>query len=145
MKSRVWERLGDLKRRLLVTGGMAMISLSNTITAFAGDEDEEKKGKVTDFLEKPKSKDIFKDVTETVESAGASLYKLLMVVGVIGFVVSLIFAGLSLAFTRNSNKRGEEKSNLLWIFVGMVVVFGAMAIIGLAQNVGVTLNSTPTT
>lgn len=142
MKSRVWERLGDLKRRLLVTGGMAMISLSNTITAFAEDKDDDKS--VTGFLDDTPTKDIFKDVTETVESAGASLYKLLMVVGVIGFVVSLIFAGLSLAFTRNSNKRGEEKSNLLWIFVGMVVVFGAMAIIGLAQNVGVTLNNTPT-
>ena len=137
MKSRLWERLGNLKRRLLVMGGMAMISLSNTITAFAGEETE---GKVTDFLKDPYEKDIFKDVTDTVKSAGSSLYSLLMVVGVIGFVVSLIFAGLSLAFTRNSNKRGEEKSNLLWIFVGMIVVFGAMAIIGLAQNVGGTLD-----
>ena len=136
MKSRLWERLGDMKRRLLVTGGMAVIGLSNSITAFAGDVS-------TDFLKDNADGGIFSGVTETVESAGASLYKLLMVVGVIGFVVSLIFAGLSLAFTRNSNKRGEEKSNLLWIFIGMIIVFGAMAIIGLAKNVGGSLETTP--
>lgn len=139
MKSKVWRRLGNMKRRLLVMGGMTVVSLGNRVTAFAGDVS-------TDFLKDKAEGGIFSGVTETVESAGASLYRLLMVVGVIGFIVSLIFAGLSLAFTRNSNKRGEEKSNLLWIFIGMIIVFGAMAIIGLAQNVGGTLgNTTPTT
>lgn len=78
----------------------------------------------------------FDDLTETVKATGGSLYTLLMSIGVIGLLASLIICGVLIAIGSNANKRSEHLAHLVFIMLGGVVIFGAMAMIGLMQSIG---------
>lgn len=78
----------------------------------------------------------FTELQSTIEGTGASFYRLVMTIGVIGLVISLIFCGITLAVNKNASKREEGKSQLIWIALGGVVVFGSMSILGILKTVG---------
>ena len=84
----------------------------------------------------PENGGIFNNVTKTVKDTGASAYQLFLAVGIIGLLFSIILVGFSFATNKNAAKKEENKSHLLWIAVGGIIIFGAMAILSLLQNMG---------
>lgn len=76
----------------------------------------------------------FQGLTDTAKATGGSLYKLLMVIGVIGLAASLIFCGFRIAISKSGQKRDENKGNLVWICIGGIIIFGSMTIIGLIKT-----------
>lgn len=78
----------------------------------------------------------FDELTSTVKGTGASIYKLVMAVGVVGMLISIIIVGISFATNKNAQKKEENKSHLLYICIGGIIVFGAMFFLGLLQTIG---------
>ena len=78
----------------------------------------------------------FDDLTKTVQETGNSMYKLVMAVGVVGVLLSLIVCGLLIALGTNANKRSEHIGHLVMIAIGGVLIFGAVAIVGMLQTIG---------
>lgn len=104
-----------------------------TVPVFAGEVDT---SDIDLGFIKNNSNDMFGQLTSTVENAGASFYRLVSVICVIGLLVSIMLIGASFAVNKNSNKREENKSHIVWILIGAVIVFGAGAILGLAKTIG---------
>jgi len=75
-------------------------------------------------------------VVNTVKKEGAGVYSLLMVIGIIGVICSLIVVGMSMAWNKNANKRDENKSQLVYIAIGSLFVFGAVSIAGGLKTIG---------
>jgi hypothetical protein len=78
----------------------------------------------------------FDDLTQTVKETGGSAYKLVMAIGVVGVLLSIVISGLCIALGRNANKRSENITTLLYVGIGGIVIFGAMAILGILQSIG---------
>lgn len=78
----------------------------------------------------------FDSATEAVKSTGNSLYKLLMAIAVVGLVVSIITCGISMSINKNATKKAENKSHMVDIAIGGIVIFGAMFIISLIKSIG---------
>ena len=77
----------------------------------------------------------FSELTDTVQKTGASLYKLMMAIGVVGLVCIAVYVGLKLA-AAGAGKRAEALEQLLWLIVGGSIVFGSYALIGLMRSIG---------
>lgn len=134
------KKLIELKEKASNKIFVAEIALStllmtsmHTVTALAGTKDKD-----LQFLEDNDNK-TFSDITDTAKGTGGSFYKLMLVVGAIGLVVSLIALGVSYSTTKNSTKKSENKSHLVDVCIGAILVFGAIAIIGLIKSVATKL------
>lgn len=92
-----------------------------------------------DFLTDGTGNGAFNEITKTLKDTGASAYQLMMVVGAIGLVFSTIALGISIAATKNSSKKSENKSHLPAIAGGGMLVFGAIALVGLIQSIAQSL------
>lgn len=88
-----------------------------------------------DFLKKGSGSGAFDNLTKSAEETGASFYNFLLVIGVIGLVISTVALGISIAFSKNSSKKQENKSHLPAIAGGAVLVFGAISILGLIKTI----------
>lgn len=86
-----------------------------------------------DFLTSGNTNQTFDPLTTAVQQTGSSFYKLLMAIAVVGLMGSLILTGVQLATNKNPQKKEENKSHLIWIFIGGIIVFGAMFILSLVQ------------
>ena len=80
----------------------------------------------------------FDDLTDTVKDTGASIYKLLLAVDVVCLICIVIVCGIKLA-AAGSGKRAEAIEQLIWVFIGGIIVFGAMSIIGFMGTIGANL------
>lgn len=126
------ENTGRRKEKLSIAALSALVSttLIKAKIAFAND---------FDFLT-GKGNGTFDKANEMAKETGASLYSFLRTIGIIGLVVSIIFCAFSFS-SKNANKREEGKNHILWISVSGIVIFGAMALIGILSNIGGALNS----
>ena len=80
----------------------------------------------------------FTNITTTVQTTGNSIvYILMMVIGFVG-VIGFGIAAVKI-MVGGSNTKATAKGDIFWIIVAAVLGFGAMAIIGLLQTVGVGL------
>lgn len=70
------------------------------------------------------------DVTNKISESGASIYDAAKEISLTGAVLSLVVAGFVFKFMGgNSTALQGAKSKIMWIFVGLFVVFGAISII----------------
>lgn len=82
----------------------------------------------------------FDSAEKAVKQTGNSAYKLVMAVAVVGLLLCIIVCGISIAFSGgNGNKRGEKLGWLVWIALGGCIIFGAISLLGLFQNIGMNL------
>ena len=131
------------KMAALITVLLISVSCFGTVAAHATQVD------VDGLFNSQSNNDMFKGTTEVVKEAGSSLRVLVITVAVIILVIGLIIVGVQFA-SKNSAKRQEAKSSLIYVIIGAVIVFGAVAIIAFSQNIANSLdgslksNSTPT-
>jgi len=118
---------------LILVTVFSLTSLCDVVFASTTTEDSEEG--IFDFLTKGESNGAFDKITQTAKETGASGYKFMMVVGAIGLVFSVVTLGISIALTKNSAKRSESKDHIKYIALGAMLVFGAIALIGLVQSV----------
>lgn len=114
----------------IITGG---IILSGILTNLLGGTVAYAKD--FEFLTKDSGNGAFSDLTDTVKETSASGYQLMMVIGGVGLILSTIVLGISFAYTKNSTKKSENKSHLPAIAGGAILIFGAVAIVGLLQSI----------
>lgn len=69
----------------------------------------------------------------------ASAYKLFLIVGIIGLVITLISSGLRLAFSKDASKKSEVKSGLGNKTVAALILFSFVSIIGIVYGIIVNL------
>lgn len=70
----------------------------------------------------------FADVTSTVDNVGGGAYHIVFRVIVFVFLIGLMIAGVALFFSNSAN-RSEQKSNIIWKVVGVIIAFGAISIL----------------
>ena len=110
------------KMAALITVLLISVSCFGTVAAHATQVD------VDGLFNSQSNNDMFKGTTEVVKEAGSSLRVLVITVAVIILVIGLIIVGVQFA-SKNSAKRQEAKSSLIYVIIGAVIVFGAVAII----------------
>lgn len=70
-------------------------------------------------------------ITEKIDEAGGSIYGAAKEVAMVGSVLALVVAGFLMKFMGgNAQALAGAKSKILWIFIGLFVVFGAVMIVG---------------
>lgn len=79
---------------------------------------------------------MFDDLITTVNSTGASANRLMIALGAVSVVVALGGVGLMIMLIKNSNKREENKSWLMAIVAGAMLLFGAASFAGILYNMG---------
>lgn len=126
----------NLTAKKAVYGMVSLIPLTmGKLVAFA---DGEEGGSSIDTSEfdwiKGEGNGSLDSLTETVQGTGASLYKLMMAIGIVGLVLIIGFCGIRIA-AAGSGKRADELFHLLWILLGGVVFFGAITILGFTKSV----------
>ena len=90
-----------------------------------------------DFMkQEPGEGGVFSSLIAKLKEIGASGYELMMVLGVIGLIISIIFTALSLLATSNAQKKEEKKSHALTICIAGIVIFSAFSIVGFFKSVG---------
>lgn len=120
----------------VILGGIYLSNALNSAVAYANSFD-------TSFLD-DKGDGSFDDLTTKVKGAGASFRTLIMTGSIILLLLSIVFLGTSLAMNhKNSTKREENKTGLIWIAVGGIVIFGAMTFVTVFQTIGENLATTP--
>ena len=126
---------GFIKARCKLAGavGAGVGALLPTMSVYA-----DTKGNEWDFLNGD-GNGTFDSLTETAQQTGASLYKLVTVIGMIGLVLSIVGTGLSFAMNKSSQKRDDNKTHLLWIFIGGILIFGGMTVLGLIKTIAVNI------
>lgn len=114
----------------VILGGIYLSTTLNSAVVFASTKFD------TSFLDE-KGDGSFDDLTTKVEGAGASFRTLIMTGSIILLLLSIVFLGTSLAMNhKNSTKREENKTGLIWIAVGGIVIFGAMTFVTVFQTIG---------
>lgn len=68
------------------------------------------------------------DVETKVQGIGNGAYRIAFMVAIFVFVIGLVIAGIQVFFSNAAN-RAEQKSNLIWKVIGVIVAMGAVAII----------------
>lgn len=126
----VFKELREKIDRKVVHAGIA---LSAACTPFI----DAVKAKAADlgFLKEGTDNGAFSEITSAAKQTGFSFYNLLLVVGIIGVVCSLVVLGISFAFSKNANKKSENKSHLVDICIGALFIFGALTFIGLIKTI----------
>ncbi len=122
------------KMAALITVLLISVSCFGTVAAHATQVD------VDDIFNTKSDSDMFGGTTQVVTEAGSSLRTLVITVAIIILVIGLIIVGVQFA-SKNSAKRQEAKSSLVYVIIGAVIVFGAVAIIAFSQNIANSLDS----
>lgn len=104
------------------------------MTVYAKEEDEKKKDPFG-FV-KGKDNGMFDGLIDTVEKTGASANKLMMALGAVSAVLALGGVGLMIMLIKNSNKREENKSWLLAIVAGGMMLFGSASFARILYQMG---------
>lgn len=134
---KAWKSLVGLKKiREGIAGAATMLIAwaSLGMTAYAK-EDTPKKKDPFGFVE-GKDNGMFDDLIETVEKTGASANKLMMALGAVSAVLALGGVGLMIMLIKNSNKREENKSWLMAIVAGAMMLFGSASFAGILYQMG---------
>lgn len=131
-KTKALKRFLDAKLiRLSIASGIILTNLvQQTAVAKASSNKD-----VFDFLKDGKSNGAFDKINTTIEETGYSGYNLLMTIGVLGLVFSFIILGINYAFTKNSSKKSENKSQLGNICIAGIFIFGALTLAGLIKSI----------
>ena len=133
-----WQAAGKLKNYAGISkasrriGGMASIAfmwLQGKALAYAAEENP------FGFVEQD-GNGMFDDLITTVNSTGASANRLMIALGAVSVVVALGGVGLMIMLIKNSNKREENKSWLMAIVAGAMLLFGAASFAGILYNMG---------
>lgn len=82
----------------------------------------------------------FSAVSEQVDQLGGGSYNVMLKVGIWVIVLLLMFGALKLAFS-DSSTRNDSKSGIITKVIAAVLLFAAIGIVVVAQNVGVGLFS----
>lgn len=82
----------------------------------------------------------FSSVSEQVDQLGGGSYNVMLKVGIWVIVLLLMFGALKLAFS-DSSTRNDSKSGIITKVIAAVLLFAAIGIVVVAQNVGVGLFS----
>lgn len=120
-------------KRVITFVSVGLTTVLTTVTAKA-DDGQDAIDKVING-----SDTTFSDLTTNVANTGKSAYILLLTLGAAGLLCSIVAAGLCFASTKNSGKREENKSWIVAIIIGGIVVFGATFVIGTIKTIGVSL------
>lgn len=89
-----------------------------------------------DFITKyDPEKDMFKSVNDVVKSAGNSGYQVVRNVGISIMLISILILALALNIQKQSNKREENKNNLIWYVLSAILFFGSATIIVMASKI----------
>lgn len=125
----VWNCLSIATGMVLVTGG--------PVTALAKPQGSTQQSTQStpdmSFL-KGNGNGAFDGLTETVKETGASGMNLAVAVGIVALAIATIMAGVTIAF-KKGQKREEGKESLSNIFLGGVIVFGAVGIVSLIAGI----------
>ena len=113
--------------------GTALGVLGGTENIFADTNNQKTDIKDYSFLES-KDNGTFNGLTKTVQETGGSFYRLMLVIGISGLAIMLLARFLSLAFAKSGQKRDENKSNIMWVFLAGVGIFSTMTIIGMIKT-----------
>lgn len=79
---------------------------------------------------------MFNGLIDTVNKTGASANKLMIALGAVSAVMALGGVGLMIMLIKNSNKREENKSWLLAIIAGGMMLFGSASFAGILYQMG---------
>lgn len=79
---------------------------------------------------------MFNDLINTVNDTGASANKLMIALGAVSVVITLGGVGLMIMLIKNGNKREENKSWLMAIVAGAMLLFGAASFAGILYQMG---------
>lgn len=134
------KRLYDLKKctdkavigihyRLTGAIGVAASAFLNPVAVLA-DENKKENSTFGFLTDSTKSNSSIDNVATQMEGLGASVYRLMFVLGAFCTVLSIICTGICITMNKNAAKRDESKSHLLWIAVGATLIFGAITIAG---------------
>lgn len=122
------------KMAALITVMLISVSCFGAVTAHASDVN------VDNIFNTKSDNDMFGGTTQVVTEAGSSLRTLVVTVAIIIIVIGLIVVGVQFT-SKNSAKRQEAKSSLIYVIIGAVIVFGAVAIIAFSQDIANSLDS----
>lgn len=110
--------------------GLLTQQVFGTVSAFADTPTP-----ILDYITNNKGNGTFDSLTQTTLDTGASFYNFLLAAGIVGLLLSTIVIGIGIALTHNSSKKGEKKSVLINIAIGGLIIFGAVALVGLVQTI----------
>lgn len=122
------------KMAALITVLLISVSCFGAVVAHASEVN------VDSIFNTKSDNDMFGGTTQVVTEAGSSLRTLVVTVAIIILVIGLIIVGVQFT-SKNSAKRQEAKSSLVYVIIGAVIVFGAVAIIAFSQNIANSLDS----
>ena len=100
--------------------------LVNKITASADE---------LDFLKNPASDGAFSSLNDTVKETGGSLYTVVRNIGFVILMIGIIVIGMGISVNKNSQRRDEHKTQLLWYIIGAIVFFGGFTILAMAKKI----------
>ena len=77
----------------------------------------------------------FEEATTLVKETSQSLYGAVVAGGVAAMLMGLVFIAIGIALTKNSAKKAESKSQLLWYVFGAIVFFGGFVILAFSKKI----------
>lgn len=87
-----------------------------------------------DFLTSGNGNSTIAGMTSEIQSAGKSFYDLVFAVGSLGLVISIVVTGLAIGLFKNASKREENKTQLIYIGLACILVFGAISIASFGES-----------
>ena len=118
MKSKQKKAVGCL------VGSMCM--MTDSVAAHAKD--------TFDFLTSGNGNSTIAGMTSEIQSAGKSFYDLVFAVGSLGLVICIVVTGLAIGLFKNASKREENKTQLIYIGLACILVFGAISIASFGES-----------
>lgn len=129
----VWNCLSIATGMVLVTGGPVTALAKPQGSTQQSTQQSTQSAPDMSFL-KGNGNGAFDGLTETVKETGASGMNLAVAVGIVALAIATIMAGVTIAF-KKGQKREEGKESLSNIFLGGVIVFGAVGIVSLIAGI----------
>lgn len=95
---------------------------------------------VQGLLESDGASEALSGVNNMLDSYGSSGFKLTQKLGLFCVAIGVVGIGITLMVSGgNANKRAEIKESVPWKVIGACVIFGAVAVVGFLQSIGVNL------
>lgn len=133
----------ELMKKITAGGKAAVMMVGSQLTVFASGKPESGAKTQPDYSYdwiSDGGNGTFDSLTNTVKQTGGSFYQLLMAIGVVGLLAIIIVCGIKLA-AAGSGKRAEAIEQIIWVFVGGIIIFGSVSIIGIVGTIGANLGS----
>ena len=89
-----------------------------------------------DWITTQGSGGMFNDLEKTIKKEGSSLYLLILSGAVVVMIISAVLLGVKISTTKNSAKRDEAKSHLIYFVLGGILVFGAVTVLAMIAKIG---------